>query len=175
MATSEEYLAFVCEQIARFGAVRYRKMFGDATVYLDDKPILLVCDNTVFVKCLPETAALLSDAGTGTPYDGARPHYMLDIDNAALLDVLIPVLAACTPAAEAKKEKSQNLIPDAAQMRGICSCENRGIRWDAPVFSCVWIQFSQRICCVSASGYAVSCALSRSAAWSFTPVIWRLS
>ena len=52
MAASEEYLAFVCEQIARFGAVRYRKMFGDAMVYLDDKPILLVCDNTVFVKCL---------------------------------------------------------------------------------------------------------------------------
>lgn len=74
MATSEEFLTFVCEQIARFGAVRYRKMFGDATVYLDDKPILLVCDNTVFVKCLPETAALLPDAGTGTPYDGAQRH-----------------------------------------------------------------------------------------------------
>lgn len=104
MATSEEYLTFVCEQIARFGAVRYRKMFGDAMVYLDDKPILLVCDNTVFVKCLPETAALLSDAGTGTPYDGARPHYMLDIDNAALLDVLIPVLAACTPLPKPRKK-----------------------------------------------------------------------
>lgn len=38
-----------------------------------------------------------------------------------------------------------------------------------------FFQFSQRICCVSTSGYAVSCALSRSAAWSFTPVIWRLS
>lgn len=105
MAASEEYLTFVCEQIARFGAVRYRKMFGDATVYLDDKPILLVCDNTVFVKCLPETAALLSDAGTGTPYDGARPHYMLDIDNAALLDTLIPVLAACTPLPKPRKKK----------------------------------------------------------------------
>ena len=79
MATSEEYLTFVCEQIARFGAVRYRKMFGDATVYLDDKPILLVCDNTVFVKCLPETAALL--------------------------DVLIPVLAACTPLPKPRKKK----------------------------------------------------------------------
>lgn len=107
MATSEEYLTFVCEQIARFGAVRYRKMFGDATVYLDDKPILLVCDNTVFVKCLPETAALLSNAGTGTPYDGARPHYMLDIDNAALLDVLIPVLAACTPLPKPRKKKAK--------------------------------------------------------------------
>lgn len=105
MATSEEYLTFVCEQIAHFGTVRYRKMFGDAMVYLDDKPILLVYDNTVFVKCLPETAALLSDSGTGTPYDGARPHYMLDIDNAALLDVLIPVLAACTPLPKPRKKK----------------------------------------------------------------------
>ena len=174
MATSEEYLTFVCEQIARFGAVRYRKMFGDATVYLDDKPILLVCDNTVFVKCLPETAALLSDAGTGTPYDGARPHYMLDIDNAALLDTLIPVLAACTPLPKPRKKKAKP-CPNAAQMRGIYSCENRSIPADAPVFPCVWIQFSQRICCVSASGYAVSRALSRSTAWSFTPVIWRLS
>ena len=34
MATSEEYLSFVCEQIARFGAVRYRKMFGDAMVLM---------------------------------------------------------------------------------------------------------------------------------------------
>ena len=58
-----------------------------------------------FVGDTAETAALLSDAGTGTPYDGARPHYMLDIDNAALLDVLIPVLAACTPLPKPRKKK----------------------------------------------------------------------
>lgn len=107
MATSEEYLTFVCDQIERFGAVRYRKMFGDAIVYLDDRPILLVCDNTVFVKCLPETAALLSGSELGTPYDGAREHYLLDIENAALLDALIPVLAACTPLPKPKKKKAK--------------------------------------------------------------------
>ncbi len=107
MATSEEYLTFVCDQIARFGAVRYRKMFGDAMVYLDDRPILLVCDNTVFVKCLPETSALLDGAELGTPYDGAREHYLLDIENAALLDALIPVLAACTPLPKPRKKKAK--------------------------------------------------------------------
>ena len=105
MATSEEYLSFVCEQIARFGAVRYRKMFGDAMVYLDDKPILLVCDNTVFVKCLPETAALLSDAGHMVTDSASL--FLLDIDNAALLDVLIPVLAACTPLPKPRKKKAK--------------------------------------------------------------------
>ena len=43
----------------------------------------------------------------GTPYDGARPHYMLDIDNTALLDVLIPVLAACTPLPKPRKKKAK--------------------------------------------------------------------
>ena len=116
MATSEEYLTFVCEQIARFGAVRYRKMFGDATVYLDDKPILLVCDNTVFVKCLPETAALLSDAGTGTPYDGARPHYMLDRQRRAAR-CAHPRACGVHPAAKAEKEKGQSLTQCRANAR----------------------------------------------------------
>lgn len=110
MATSEEYLTFVCEQIARFGAVRYRKMFGDAMVYLDDKPILLVCDNTVFVKCLPETAALLSDAGTGTPYDGARPHYMLDIDNARCSTCSSPCLRR-VPRCQSRERKRSKPDP----------------------------------------------------------------
>ena len=52
MATSAEYAAFVCEQIAPYGQVRSRKMFGEYMVYLEDKPVLLVCDNTVYVKKL---------------------------------------------------------------------------------------------------------------------------
>lgn len=107
MATSQEYLTFVCDQMQRFGDVRTRRMFGDAMVSLDGKPILLVCDNTVFVKCLPETAALLTGAELGTPYEGARAHYILDMDNAALLDALIPVLAACTPPPKPRKKKSK--------------------------------------------------------------------
>ena len=43
MATSKEYIEFVCEQIYRYGAVTYRKMFGEYVAYLNEKPILLVC------------------------------------------------------------------------------------------------------------------------------------
>ncbi len=50
MATSKEYIEFVCEQICRYGAVTYRKMFGEYMAYLNEKPILLVCDNTVYIK-----------------------------------------------------------------------------------------------------------------------------
>ncbi|MCI6817904.1 MAG: transcriptional regulator, partial [Clostridium sp.] len=50
MATSIEFIEYVCEQVSGIGIVRYRKMFGEYMVYINDKPILLVCDNTVFVK-----------------------------------------------------------------------------------------------------------------------------
>ena len=89
MASSAGYIAFVLDKLRRFGDVRAKKMFGDYVVYLCDKPILTVCDNTVYVKMLPE---LLSDAEQGCPYDGAKLHYIPDIEDAALLERLIPQL-----------------------------------------------------------------------------------
>lgn len=68
MATSPDYITYVCDQLAGFQPLRYRKMFGEYMVYLSDRPILTVCDNTVYVKMYPELAQLL---------DGARaPHRM---------------------------------------------------------------------------------------------------
>jgi TfoX/Sxy family transcriptional regulator of competence genes len=73
-------------------------MFGEYMVYVDDKPILLVCDDTVFVKVLPAARSLLAGAERGFPYPGAKEHYILDIDNAELaqevVEALLPVTAA---------------------------------------------------------------------------------
>ena len=43
-------------------------------VYVNDKPVLLVCDNTVYVKKLPEIEELMSGAECGVPYDSAKEH-----------------------------------------------------------------------------------------------------
>ena len=103
MATTPEYNEFVCERL--FGAVRSRKMFGEYMVYLNDKPIISVCDNTVFVKILPELAAYLNDAERGFPYEGAKLHYILDIEDSELLSDVIPILEAVTPLPKPRKRK----------------------------------------------------------------------
>jgi hypothetical protein len=72
MATTLDYVGFVSEQLRGMGAVRYRKMFGEYLVYVNDKPILLVCDNTVFVKTVPELDGVLIGAERGRPCEGAR-------------------------------------------------------------------------------------------------------
>ena len=60
MATSPEYLAFVLEQLPPLWEVRSKKMFGEYMIYLNDKPVLTLCDNTVFVKKLPVLSEILA-------------------------------------------------------------------------------------------------------------------
>ena len=79
-------------------------MFGEYMVYLNDRPILLLCDNCVFVKMLPQVSALLANAPRGFPYDGAKEYYILDIEDDALLQNLIPLLEHLTPIPKKKKK-----------------------------------------------------------------------
>ena len=48
MATTIEYIEYVCEQIEGIGDIRYKKMFGEFMVYVNDKPVIIVCDNNAF-------------------------------------------------------------------------------------------------------------------------------
>jgi TfoX/Sxy family transcriptional regulator of competence genes len=107
MATTVDYIEYVCEQVRGTGAVRYKKMFGEYMVYVDDKPILLVCDDTVFVKMLPCIESLMAGAERGYPYDGAREHYVLDIDNTVLAKEVVAALLPVTAIPKPRKKKGE--------------------------------------------------------------------
>ncbi|SDY53715.1 TfoX/Sxy family protein [Thermoactinomyces sp. DSM 45892] len=105
MATTTDYIKYVCGQIEGVGEVRYRKMFGEYMVYVNDKPILLVCDNTVFVKILPCIETHMASAIKGFPYDGAKEHYVLDIDDTELTRKVVVALESVIPIPKPKKKK----------------------------------------------------------------------
>ena len=64
---------------------------------------MLVCDNTVFVKNLPETAELMRDCSEGYPYDGARANYIPHIENRDLLYKAVTALERITPVPKRRK------------------------------------------------------------------------
>jgi TfoX/Sxy family transcriptional regulator of competence genes len=105
MSTDIDFIEFVCEQIRGSGDIRYKKMFGEYMVYVNDKPILLVCDNIVFVKMLPVIEDLMKDAEKGFPYEGAKEHYVLDIDDAEFSKNIIEILEPITPLPKPRKKK----------------------------------------------------------------------
>jgi len=109
MATSLEYIEYVCEQISGVGAIRYKKMFGEYMVYVNDKPILLVCDNTVYVKMLDCIGEKMKAAEKGFPYSGAKEHYILDIDRSEFSKEIIALLEPVIPLPKPKKKKQMRL------------------------------------------------------------------
>jgi len=104
MATDLSFIEYVCEQLRGVGDLRYRKMFGEYMVYVNDKPVITVCDNTVFIKQLDCIAEQMQGAKIGAPYDGAKPHYILDIDNADFAREIVCQVAAVTPLPKKKKQ-----------------------------------------------------------------------
>lgn len=104
MATSKDYIAFVCDQLRGIENITCQKMFGEYLVYASGKPVLLVCDNTVMVKKLPELAALMQGAPEAYPYEGAKLHYVLDIENRALTEQAVALLEEITPLPKRRKK-----------------------------------------------------------------------
>ena len=105
MASSREYLDFVLEQLEGISGIDYKKMFGEYMVYVNDKPVLLVCDNTVYVKKLPEIEELMSGTECGVPYDGAKEHYILDIEDRELTAKAVEILERITPVPKKRSKK----------------------------------------------------------------------
>lgn len=105
MATTNEYIEYVCEQIDGIGAIRYKKMFGEFMVYVNDKPVIIVCDNNAFVKKLECIEQMMKNAKLGYPYKGAKEHYILDIDNSELCKSVVSKIEEVTPVPKPKKKK----------------------------------------------------------------------
>lgn len=109
MATTKEYIDFVCEQIKAVGKIRYKKLFGEYMVYIDKKPILLVCDDTVYVKKSDCIKDIMQNAESGFPYKGAKEHYILDMENTDLSTEVLEVLKKFIPIPKSNNKESPDV------------------------------------------------------------------
>ncbi len=105
MATQISFINYVCEQLDGIGNIHYKKMFGEYMVYVNNKPVIIVCDNTAYVKkheCIKE---MMENASVGFPYNGAKEHYVLDIDDANFSKMVVSKIEEITPVPKKKNIK----------------------------------------------------------------------
>lgn len=57
------------------------------------------------LKKLPEIEELMSDAECGVPYDSAKEHYILDIEDRKLMAKAAQILERITPVPKKKNKK----------------------------------------------------------------------
>lgn len=105
MACSENFIRQIRETFQSLGDVRTRKMCGDWIVYVNDKLVITACDDIAYVKKLPAIQELMQNAECGSPYEGAKEHYILDIDNRVHAINVIRTLLATT---ETKKKPARS-------------------------------------------------------------------
>ncbi len=90
MASSKEYLDFVLEQLSGLGGISFRAMMGEYVIYYRGKIVGGIYDDRLLVKATKSAAALMPNAHTELPYEGAKEMLLVDnVDNRELLQELI--------------------------------------------------------------------------------------
>ena len=108
MATSEQFLTYVLEQLSDVEGVRTRPMMGEYLLYVRDRYAAGLCDNRLLVKPVPSARALLPDAVLEAPYEGAQPMLAVDcLEDRAKLVQLFTAIWEELPPPKPKKGRKQ--------------------------------------------------------------------
>lgn len=108
MASRQDTVDYLLDQIARAGRMTARKMFGEYAIYCGGKVVAFVCDDQLFVKPTVAGRGLIDTPREGHPYPGAKPHLLIDGDlweDADWMADLIRATANELPAPKSPKPK----------------------------------------------------------------------
>ncbi|MFP3043101.1 TfoX/Sxy family protein [Treponema primitia] len=106
MASDINFVNFVIDQIKNVGIITHKKMFGEYLIYANQKPVVLICDDTAYVKILDCVKPYFENAEKGFPYNGAKEHYIVDVENSELLSTIVKEIEKVTPI-PTKKNKNK--------------------------------------------------------------------
>jgi len=109
MASDQEFVDFVLDQIENAGEITAKKMFGEYGIYSDGKIFALVCDNKLFIKPTESGRAFIKDVVEAPPYPGARPSFLIEdkIEDRDWLSELIRISLKELPEPKPKKRKKK--------------------------------------------------------------------
>lgn len=109
MATSQNTIDFILDQLREVPTVRAKKMFGEYALYCEERVVALVCDNQLFVKITPAGKGLLGERyQEGIAYPGAKPSLLIgadELEDSERLCELVRATAAALPPAKSKVAK----------------------------------------------------------------------
>lgn len=107
MSTNQTTIDYLLDQLASVPKVWARKMFGEYALYVDQKVVALVCDDTLFVKITEAGREWLgANHLEGFPYPGAKAAFKIsevEIEDRAWLTAFIELTAEQLPPPKPKK------------------------------------------------------------------------
>ena len=92
MASGKDYLDFVLDKLSDLDEISYRPMMGEYVLYYRGKIIGGIYDDRFLVKPTPSARAMMPQAETELPYEGAKE--MLLVDNLESREFLAALMNA---------------------------------------------------------------------------------
>ena len=103
MASSEEYLNYVLEQLKGLEEISYRKMMGEYIIYYRDKIIGGIYDDRLLLKATETSLKTLGEKAYALPYEGGSRMLIADTDDRDKLCELIEKMSDEIPLKRHKK------------------------------------------------------------------------
>ncbi len=106
MASRQEFVDYVAEQLQDAGRIRTKRMFGEYGPYCDDVFFAVICDDQLFVKATPQGEKAFPELPKAPPYEGAK-HALLveDVDQRETLARLVRLTCEALQSRPAGKKK----------------------------------------------------------------------
>lgn len=107
MASTQEFVQFVVDQIDDDCAMSFRKMFGEYGVYSDGTIVALVCDDQFYVKPTEAGRTFIGVPTEAPPYPGAKHSFLIEdrLEDGPWLSELLRITRANLP--EKKPRRSR--------------------------------------------------------------------
>ncbi len=109
MPSTEDFTQFVADQLSPAGDIRYKKMFGEYCLYLNEKVLAFICDDKLLIKPTASGRAYIGDPVLAKAYPGSKDYFLIE-DRLDDQDWLLGLCAACwdeLPAPKPKKAKKK--------------------------------------------------------------------
>jgi TfoX/Sxy family transcriptional regulator of competence genes len=107
MASNQDFVNFVLEQIKGTGEISAKKMFGEYALYSDAKIFALICDDKLFIKPTTSGRAFIGEVLEASPYEGAKPSFLIEdkVEDSDWLSELVRITVKELPEPKPKKKK----------------------------------------------------------------------
>lgn len=117
MASSIDFVEYVCEQLKIAGEITYKRMFGEYGLYCNEKFFALICEDQLFVKPTVEGRQILEQYNQEvieeSPYPGAKPHFVLEhLEDKDLIRTFIRTTYEVLPFPKPKKSKKEKKVEE---------------------------------------------------------------
>jgi TfoX/Sxy family transcriptional regulator of competence genes len=108
MASDQNFVDFIVDQMADAGSISQKKMFGEHAVYCNGKVVALICNDQLFVRPTEKGRTYIGNVVEAAPYPGARAHFLIEdaFEDRVWISGLIKLTVQELPPPKQKRKKS---------------------------------------------------------------------